>query len=342
MNGASPSAVLRSGSRHGHVARAARELHIAQPSLSKQIQALEAELGVVLFDRVGRRVELTEAGQLLLPYARRVLCEVAEARTALQQWGSLEHGQVAIGAPVGAHVLPRASPPFTSATRRSSCACWRWVRHGLRPCWKKEHRSGGDLGALPGLVSAELFSEELAWQSPGSPTGAAAGGAQCRAGSGTVYSVPRGDELRSRTLQFCRAAGFEPQVALDGGETDTVMRLVAAGLGVALAPRLALEGVAGIVGLHVVDVELQRTLRLIWHASDPAHLRPKRCGRSLSSGCRHIQLDSSVPVGPYGPRSRCVAALQSRAWQSSPHIEGGERLGMLAQLFLHPSRSGEQ
>ena len=45
----------------------------------------------------------------------------------------------------------------------------------------------------------------------------------------------------------------------------TIGCLVAAGLGVALAPRLALEGVAGIVGLHVVDVELQRTLRLIWH-----------------------------------------------------------------------------
>ena len=100
--------------RHGHVTRAAQELHIAQPSLSKQIQALEAELGVVLFDRVGRRVELTEAGRLLLPYARRVLRDVADARTALQQWGSLEHGQVAIGAPptVGAHVLPGALAAF--------------------------------------------------------------------------------------------------------------------------------------------------------------------------------------------------------------------------------------
>ncbi|HSH77619.1 MAG TPA: LysR family transcriptional regulator, partial [Herpetosiphonaceae bacterium] len=62
--------------RHGHVSRAARELHLAQPSLSKQLRVLEAELGVALFDRVGRRIELTEAGKLLLPYARRVLAEV--------------------------------------------------------------------------------------------------------------------------------------------------------------------------------------------------------------------------------------------------------------------------
>jgi LysR family transcriptional activator of glutamate synthase operon len=263
--------------RHGHVTRAARELHIAQPSLSKQIHVLEGELGVVLFDRVGRRVELTEAGQLLLPYARRVLREVTEARTALQQWGSLEHGQVAIGAPptVGAHVLPRALAAF----------------HQLYPAIElRLHEMGAarlaalleegtiDLAVisvpLPGLVSAELFSEELVVAvAHDHPLAQQRAIRSAELAAEQFILFPEGYELRSRTLQFCRAAGFEPQVALDGGETDTVMRLVAAGLGVALAPRLALEGVAGIVGLHVADVELERTLRLIWHperSSSPA------------------------------------------------------------------------
>ena len=97
--------------RHGHVTRAAHELHIAQPSLSKQIQALEAELGVALFDRVGRRVELTAAGRLLLPYARRALREVTDERAALRQWSSLEHGQIAIGAPPTVGVAPIATCP---------------------------------------------------------------------------------------------------------------------------------------------------------------------------------------------------------------------------------------
>jgi LysR family transcriptional regulator, transcription activator of glutamate synthase operon len=255
--------------RQGHVTRAARELHIAQPSLSKQIQVLEAELGVVLFDRVGRRVELTEAGQLLLPYARRVLREVAEARTALQQWGSLEHGQVAIGAPptVGAHVLPRALAAFH---QRYPAIELRLLEMGAARLAALLEEGSIDLAVisvpLPGLVSAELFSEELVvavGQDHPLTQQQAVRSAELAAEQFILF--PEGYELRSRTLQFCRAAGFEPQVALDGGETDTVMRLVAAGLGVALAPRLALEGVAGIVGLRVADVELQRTLRLIWH-----------------------------------------------------------------------------
>ena len=95
--------------RHAHVTRAARELHIAQPALSKQIRSLEAELGVQLFDRVGRRVELSDAGRLLLPYARRVLRETELARDAIRQRADLSAGQVSIGAPptVGTQLLPR-------------------------------------------------------------------------------------------------------------------------------------------------------------------------------------------------------------------------------------------
>ena len=263
--------------RHGHVTRAARELHIAQPSLSKQIQALEAELGVVLFDRVGRRVELTEAGQQLLPYARRVLREVAEARTALQQWGSLEHGQVAIGAPptVGAHVLPRALAAFH---RRYPAIELRLLEMGAARLAALLEEGTIDLAVIsvpfPGLASAELFSEELVVAvAQDHPLAQQRSVRSAELAEEQFILFPEGYELRSRTLQFCRAAGFEPKVALDGGETDTVMRLVAAGLGVALAPRLALEEVAGIVGLRVADVELERTLRLIWHperSSSPA------------------------------------------------------------------------
>src|SRR5687768_7299309 len=70
--------------RLGNVTRAAAEQHIAQPSLSKAIRALERQLGAQLFHRVGRRVELSDAGRTLLPYARRVLQEVAAAREALK------------------------------------------------------------------------------------------------------------------------------------------------------------------------------------------------------------------------------------------------------------------
>jgi LysR family transcriptional activator of glutamate synthase operon len=74
-----------------------------------------------------------------------------------------------------------------------------------------------------------------------------------------------GYKLRERTLQMCRAAGFEPHVTLDGAEMDTVLRFAAARLGIALVPRLALEDAEGLVGVVVRDMQLSRTLGLVWH-----------------------------------------------------------------------------
>lgn len=255
--------------RHGHVTRAAHELHIAQPSLSKQIQALEGELGVLLFDRVGRRVELTGAGHLLLPYARRVLREVSDAHTALRQWGNLEQGQVALGTPptLGAHLLPGALAAFH---RRYPAIELRLHEMGAAHLAELLEQGVVDLAvvSLPflGFAEAVLFSEELliavAQNHPLAQQGAVL---SIELAQERFILFPEGYELRQRTLQFCQEAGFEPLIALDGGETDTVLRLVAAGLGIALAPRMALERIAGIVGVSVQDRTLQRTLRLIWH-----------------------------------------------------------------------------
>src|SRR5918998_433892 len=84
--------------RHLHFTRAADELHVAQPAVSQQIRKLEEELGVELFHRMKRRVALTSAGETLLPWARRVLADVAEARAEVQELAGLQRGRLAVGA----------------------------------------------------------------------------------------------------------------------------------------------------------------------------------------------------------------------------------------------------
>lgn len=260
--------------RHGHVTKAAQELHIAQPSLSKQIQVLEVELGVRLFNRVGRRIELTDAGQVFLRYTRRILAEVNEARAALQQLGDLTHGRVSIGASptVGAHLLPQALAEFN---QQYSGIELEFHEAGAGDLVVLLDEGTVDLvvvslelvGNAKKIASAELFTEDLVIATASNHRLAQAESvvAADLAQEGFIL-FRRGYELRERTLQLCYAAGFEPHITLDGAEMDTVLRFAAAGLGIALVPRLALEGAEGLASIRMRNMQMTRTLGLVWHS----------------------------------------------------------------------------
>jgi DNA-binding transcriptional LysR family regulator len=89
--------------RHGSFSAGAESLHMAQPSLSEQVRRLEAELGVPLFVRAGRGLELTEAGQLLRPHAERTLAEAQQAMESVREVRELTGGTVAFGTFSSAH-----------------------------------------------------------------------------------------------------------------------------------------------------------------------------------------------------------------------------------------------
>ena len=88
---------------HGSFSAAAESLFMAQPSLSEQIRRLEAELGVALFVRVGRGLELTEAGRMLRPHAERTLDAAREAAESVREVRDLTGGTVAFGTFGSAH-----------------------------------------------------------------------------------------------------------------------------------------------------------------------------------------------------------------------------------------------
>lgn len=92
----------------GSFTHAAAQLHLTQPAISKRVQLLEAFLGNRLFDRIGKRVFLTEAGRVLLPYARRILQEIEDTRTAVQNLSELVSGTLTMASShhIGLHRLP--------------------------------------------------------------------------------------------------------------------------------------------------------------------------------------------------------------------------------------------
>src|SRR5438552_12391586 len=100
--------------RERSFSRAARKIHLAQPTVSQQIQELERELGTRLFLRRAKQVTLTEAGRILEPRAARVLAAAEDARHAVQDLEGLTRGSLLIGAGTtpGIYVLPRVIAAF--------------------------------------------------------------------------------------------------------------------------------------------------------------------------------------------------------------------------------------
>jgi LysR family transcriptional activator of glutamate synthase operon len=266
-------AYFESVSRHLHFTRAAEELNVAQPSVSQQIRKLESELGTPLFHRMKRQVALTEAGKTFLPHARAVLRRLDEARLEVQELSGLRKGSLAVGAPpsVGTHLLPRALAAFS---RRHPGIGLAFREAGSRTLLKLLEEGELDLAVViqpirhPALETLPLLEEELLLAVP----------RQHHLASGTnrVPLAQLRDEpfvmlregtydLRDQTLAACRRAGFEPYVALDGGEMDSMLRFVAAGIGLAILPEMVLAEIDShdeLVALRRVQPRLSRSLVL--------------------------------------------------------------------------------
>jgi DNA-binding transcriptional LysR family regulator len=281
---------------HLHFTRAAEALHVAQPSVSQQIRKLEDELGVRLFHRMKRRVALTPAGETLLPWARRVLGDIAEARAEVQELTALRRGRLAVGAPpsVSTTLLPHALASFHDAYPGVSLTL---REAGSGDLIRYLEQGELDLAAIilpaghPALETTPLLDEELVLAVPPGHELAGLDVVELAA----LRDVPlvmfrEGYDLREATMTACRQAGFEPRLALDGGEMDSVLRCVEAGLGVAVVPSMVIrsEGALGAVRLAPT---LTRTIALA-----------NRRDRPLSRAARELILHLKRADGRASPR----------------------------------------
>lgn len=251
--------------------RAADELDIAQPAVSQQIRALEDELGVQVFDRIGKRVTLTEAGRVLLPYARQILSLVETAENEVREQGELKRGRTSLGAPptVSTHVLPARLTQF----KQQHPGLEVMLREaGTETLLQQIEEGKLDLAivatdVLPASVDSVPFLEEryvLAVSAQHPFLGRRQSVRLSDLASEPFILFPEGYKLREVTLTACAVAGFEPKVALDGGAMQSALEFVGAGLGVALVPELALTDTHGIKSVKIADQELRRQLGLTW------------------------------------------------------------------------------
>lgn len=236
--------------REGNVTRAAKKLYTAQPSLSRQIQKLEDELGAPLFDRSKRGMRLTAVGETFLQYVERGFDQFEAGRQAVKDLLGPEHGHIRMAflPAVGADLLPEALAAFRGRyptvqfTLRQSTTLETldWLRAGeIELCIATALPYGQ---SEPGLMRAPLLVEELYAALP--PDHRYAGESTIALkdlASEPFVLVGGGSGLRRVIEAACQQVGFMPRVAVEGDDLATVRGLVAAGLGVSLLPALALH-----------------------------------------------------------------------------------------------------
>ena len=283
-----------------HFTRAAAGLHVAQPSVSNQVRLLERELGAPLFHRERAAVTLTAAGEVFLPWARQVLADVERSRVEVRELLGLRRGRLALG----------ATPSLTTGLLPSVLAQFHQrypgVELGLHQAGSRDlaaRLAAGDLDLalliLPvsgsGLATEALAEEELVLAVPrGHPL------ARRRTLRVTdLRDVPLvmfrpGYDLRAATEAACRAAGFEPTLALEGGEMDGVLALAAAGLGAAVVPSTVVEAAGPLRGLRFTGGALTRTVGLAARADRPR----SRAAVAFSEGLRALLAARGWPGAP--------------------------------------------
>jgi DNA-binding transcriptional LysR family regulator len=270
-----------------HFGRAAARLHVAQPSLSRQIHDLESEMGFPLFDRLPRGVRLSAAGKLFLSDARRILQDVDEAkqraeRIALGKAGTLRIG---IATAVSWHGLVVDS--FREFRRRQPDA--ELELHHLLPVHQVE-------GVLSGRLDAGFVASLTPWQRDLAHWEFA----QDR----MLLAVPKGHQLTSREgirlrdlrempfvwfprwvnpviydqmMRACARGGLSaPRIVQEATDRDTNLGLVECRIGIAwMTESTRWHCPRGIVLLPVVDMNVRLPFNVIWKRDNSSPLLQK-------------------------------------------------------------------
>jgi LysR family hydrogen peroxide-inducible transcriptional activator len=232
----------------GNFTRAAEQCHVSQPSLSQQIIKLEEEVGHKLFDRMGRRVQLTDAGRLLEDHARAVLTTVENATRQLRESRGQGFGRLAIGVipTIAPYLLPQALAVFMRASPN--------VELIIQEDYTARVIDGLCAGELDVAIAAlPIDDENLVVEVLGSeplllvlPKGHPLTGKRrilLRDISGEPFVlISEVHCLGEQVMSICRSQEINPRIVCRGAQISTVQAMVALGQGISLLPAMARQG----------------------------------------------------------------------------------------------------
>jgi DNA-binding transcriptional LysR family regulator len=283
--------------KHGSISVAAQAVHIAQPALTRQIQALEEELGTHLFERTTRGVKLTDAGSQLLSDASKLLDDAAAAKERAQRAGRGESGHLSIALPVMQNLAPTIAEVLKQY-RREVPGVGITLHHLLSETQLDEIAEGRlDAGFLlfrppddASFKGIPVFSERMLLAYPAEwtwPRGRKPKVLKDLQDLDFVW-LPRSaaPAWHDRLIHCFFDAGFIPRTAVHGMDAASMLTLVAAGMGCTILPEGARSRApATIAFMTLSDLTVRQDWELVW--------RSDRCSSVLQ---RFINVVSSNPA----------------------------------------------
>ncbi len=242
--------VLREVAHRGSISGAAHALSYTQSAVSQQISALEAETGLPLLERHPRGVSLTAAGQTLVGHADGILTRLEAAEEAMAAVAGLRGGRLRMASfpSAGATLMPRAIAEFRHAHPEVELSLAEGEPEDIAPRLRTGELDLALLFEFEGesllgerMTRAALLEDPMFLALPKAHRLARRERLRLEdlAGEAWVQTSEQSPCARHVVLR-CHAAGFEPHVAFESDDYQTVQGLVAAGVGVALIPRMAL------------------------------------------------------------------------------------------------------
>ena len=267
--------------------RAAERLRIAQPPLSRQIRDLEREIGVALFERVPRGVELTPAGRAFLPEARLTLAQAERSQRTAQRAAQGESGRLRVGfvdAATHSGILPDVLSFFRAHLPSVGLSLFE-----LDPLRQAEAFQEGriDIGILhsPPLDAVRWLRVESIYAEPVilalPKTHSLAGRSRLALASladESFVAFPRvvAPEMYDDIIVSCRRAGFSPRIVQEAAGWHTLASLVSAGVGVGVVPRSISEfQQSGVVYRSVRALDVEMSLAAVWKRSERSPVRER-------------------------------------------------------------------
>ncbi|MBR1779914.1 MAG: LysR family transcriptional regulator [Oscillospiraceae bacterium] len=224
-----------------HMTRAAEQLHITQPALSKNIARLEEDLGVQLFDRQGKNIFLNEYGQVALRYTKQVLYALEDLRAELDEMARAQAGHIRVGS-----AFPAQEPNFLLSAIRSFALDRPDMKislfqHAARdlPALLEEREI--DVGVTaspihnPGILWHQLFCERMGIiLSADHPLAQHESLSLLDLQMERFYCNNSNSDVHDLTLRFCHQAGFEPTIHFEGDFPSFIGEAISLGYGVSI------------------------------------------------------------------------------------------------------------